>query len=351
MGLTDWWSRAAAACPQVLLVPVPGEGARHRAAEQALDELGWGRAAGPAQADVLLECGAVGPQLAGPVEVAWGAMPGPRARCRWVGGDVREVLREAQAGLADRAGQRDDARTRPPPPLSAAQAAPSGHDEPDQDEADAPGHGGGRDMDHDMDMGDGGDMDMGMDLPGGLVMADRLQDRDGLRLEGLHLTLGPLLPAWPAGLLLAVTLSGDVVVQAGVRLLDPRPELAPDLDDRARAFDLLARLLEAAGWQDGAVRARRARTDGGVGAAADDLLRRLRRARLLRWALRDLPGPGGVDLVAHLDRLVAAARGGAGPRPVPPGDLVEAVTGLELGSASLVVAAFGPLLQAVPADA
>ena len=35
-------------------------------------------------------------------------------------------------------------------------------------------------------------------------MADRGDDRDGLRLDQLHLPLGPVLPDWPAGLVLRV---------------------------------------------------------------------------------------------------------------------------------------------------
>jgi hypothetical protein len=47
---------------------------------------------------------------------------------------------------------------------------------------------------HDM-----GEVDMGM--PGGLPMAERGEDRDRLKLDRLHVPLGPVLPDWPAGLL------------------------------------------------------------------------------------------------------------------------------------------------------
>ena len=80
----------------------------------------------------------------------------------------------------------------------------------------------------------------------------------------------------------------------------------------------------------------------------DDLLRRLGRARLLRWSLRGLPAPGDGDLAAHLDRLSAAVRGNA---DLPSGDdeqLARDVVGLDVGTAALVVAAYGPLLASAP---
>ncbi len=227
-----------------------------------------------------------------------------------------------------------------------------GHDMGGMDMGGGMDHDMGGGMDHDMgghDMGGGMDHDMGgmdmggmdMDLPGGLVMADRMQDRDGLRLEGLHLSLGPLLPSWPAGLRLDVGLSGDVITSAEVARLDGAPEAAAPT--RVLALDALALLLQAAGWSDGARRARRARAEGGAGPHTDDLLRRLRRARLLRWSLRGLPGPEGLDLVALLDRLVDAARGTA---ELPLGDddrLARNVVGFDLGAVALLVTAHGAL--------
>ena len=182
-----------------------------------------------------------------------------------------------------------------------------------------------------------GGMDMGMDLPGGLVMADRMEDRDGLRLEGLHLSLGPLLPHWPAGLVLDVGLSGDVVTAADVRRLDPHDE--PAAPAAVLALDALAALLGTAGWDDGAMRARRARAEGGEGPVTEDLLRRLRRARLLRWSLRGIPAPGGGDLVAHLDRLVVAVRDGSALPTADDDQLARDVVGQELGVVALMAAA------------
>jgi len=357
MGLTDRLARAAVRRPHVLLVPVPGQRTLRWGAEDALDQLGWGRATSPAEADVLLSCGDPGRDLAEHIEVAWEGMPGPRARAFATTTDeVGAALHAAVRELADLPSQRHDARTRTAARLSAADqrdAAPEPPDEqampPDEntmspDEAE-PDHDG-------MDLADAGmggmdhSMDMDMELPGGLVMADRVEDRDGLRLEGLNLSLGPLLPGWPAGLRLDVLLSGDVLTRADVVRLDPRPE--PAAPGALLALDALAMLLEAAGWSEGALRARRARAAGGAGPATDDLLRRLRRARLLRWSLRGLPAPGGGDLVDHLDRLVAVMRDDAQLPEADDADLAHDVVGLDLGTAALVVAAHAPL-QPAPA--
>jgi hypothetical protein len=367
VGLTELLARAAVRRPHVLLVPVPGERPLRWAAEDALDGLGWSRAASPAEADVLLCCGSPGKELAEHVEVAWEGMPGPRVR-REVStvAEVEPALRAAAVELADVAAQRQDARSRPAPRLSSADEGAGSDNEMDMSERDMD-HGmdhdmgmsdGGMDhdmdmsggeMDHDMDMS-GGDMagmdhsmhmDMGMELPGGLVMADRVEDRDGLRLEGLNLSLGPLLPHWATGLRLDVVLSGDLIVSAEVVRLDPQPE--PPEAESLLALDALAVLLDAAGWSDGALRARRARTEGGSAPATDDLLRRLRRARLLRWSLRGLPAPGSGDLVAHLDRLVGVVRGEAALPSADDAQLARDVVGLDVGTAALVVAARAPL--------
>jgi hypothetical protein len=313
----------------VLFVPVPGQASLRWAAERWLDDRGWLLAESPADADVLLECGEPGPELSQRARVAWEAMPGPRTRARLLAADrVGAVLTEAQVRLRDLGAQRAEAagRTAPVPP--AEQGDDGGMD-----------HGG-------MDMG-------GMDvaLPGGLSMADRVEDRDGLRLEGVVLRWGPLLPGWPAGLELDVVLSGDVLTTVHVRQLDAGPE--PAGTPAVQALDALSQLAYAAGWHDGAIRARRARDEGGSGPLTEDVLRRLGSARVLRWSLRDLPGPAGRSLVEHLDLLIAVARGERGPEATPAtaDELGAALTGLELGSASVVVAAFGPTLRQATVDA
>ena len=340
MGLSERLSAAAVRRPHVLLVAVPGQAPLRWVAEDLLDSRGWSSARSPAAADVLLCCGEPGRGLAEHVEVAWDAMPGPRARATATGAaQVPQALDAAVASLEDLAAQRRDAQHRVAPRLSAADSGP-GADHPadaDMDMESGSGHEMSGDMGHSMHM------DMGMDLPGGLVMADRMQDRDGLRLEGLNLSLGPLLPSWPAGLRLDVGLTGDVLTHAEVVRLDPRPE--PPVATPERALDALASLLEVAGWSDGALRARRARAEVGAGPGSDELLRRLRRARLLRWSLGRLPAPGGGDLVGHLDRLVACVTGDADLPAADDDRLARDVVGLDLGTAALVVAAHGPLTR------
>jgi hypothetical protein len=345
LGLTDRLLSVAARRPHVMLVPVPGYVTMRWAAEDALDRRGWPRAASPAAADILLCCGPVGPQLAGAVDVAWDAMPGPRIRTTLEATeDVEVVLAAAARALTDLSAQRHDVATRAAPALSAREAGRSGDDR-EHDASEGMGAGALQDETDAAKMHQGGmdsSTDMGMELPGDLVMADRVEDRDGLRLEGLHLSWGPLLPAWPAGLRLDAVLSGDVLIEVEVHRLDARAE--PVVTPSLRALDALAMLLEAAGWQDGALRARLARADGGTGQRTEDLLRRVGRARLLRWSLRRLPAPGTGDLAVHLDRLIAAVRGEAELQTAGDDELQSALLGLDVGTAALVVAAYGPLL-------
>ncbi|MFD0776765.1 hypothetical protein ACFQZ2_22765, partial [Streptomonospora algeriensis] len=63
-----------------------------------------------------------------------------------------------------------------------------------------------------------------MELAGGLVMADRGDDRDGLRLDRLHIAIGPAQADWPAGLVLKLTVQGEAVQQAEVAVQMPPAE-------------------------------------------------------------------------------------------------------------------------------
>jgi len=350
VGLTERLLSAAATRPHVLLVPVPGRSDLRWAVEDWLDAQGWPQAASPAGADLLIECGTPAVELAERADAAWDALPGPRDRARVRQPDeVDAVLSAARSRLLDGPRQRQDAQERGVPVV----AEPSGDMDP-----------GGMDMggmdDGGMDMGgmDMGGMDMGgmdMDLPGGLTMAGRVEDRDGLRLEGLPVRFGPLLPDWPAGLELQTTLSGDVLIDSRCRWLDPSDGPVPDravVPGPAAALDALSRLLAVAGWQDGARRARRARAEAGSGPATDDLLRRLRRTRLLRWSLRGLPAPEGRDLTEHLNLLIACVDSSSSRLPVATlHELDQAVTGLDVAGAVLVVAAYGPVLFRERVDA
>ncbi|WP_272028080.1 hypothetical protein, partial [Kocuria rosea] len=233
-----------------------------------------------------------------------------------------------------------------------------GHGEMDHGEMDHGGHGG---MDH---SGHGG-MDM---APGGIALAGSGEDRDGLEMDVLHLPLGPVLPFWPAGLVLRCSLQGDVVVDAEASVVDGAGAGGPGPGPAPAAVvwcDQVVALLALAGAEGAAACARRTRDAllhgdrGAARAAAERLHRTVRRSRLLRWSLRGvLPlGPSALEhhglprhcrgdahdrLLSRVERIRAEA-GGAVPVPVEGGAvpwavLPDLVTGLELGSVRLAVA-------------
>ncbi|MFE9437963.1 hypothetical protein ACFYO2_02905 [Streptomyces sp. NPDC006602] len=197
------------------------------------------------------------------------------------------------------------------------------------------GHGG-----HDAGHGGHAGHDMG-GVVAGLPMADRADDRDGLRLDRLHVPLGPGLADWPAGLVLRLVLQGDVIQQVGVESAEsmapasPRPPFWSEpwiravegervtRGDAARRLcaahlDSLGRFFAVAGWADMAARARHVRDSSLAGADAAELsaltrplIRRAERSRSLRWLTAGL-GPLAAEHAAHL--------GITGPALVADGD-------------------------------
>jgi hypothetical protein len=311
--LTGALLRAGAARPHVLAVTMPGAAAVRLAAEEQLRRRGWPAAMTPADADILLIAGNAVASLAEAAEAAWQAMPAPRARAAATHpGHVAAALDTARARLGDRAVQQ----------VLAAGARPG------------PAHHGGADRHEGMDHGHGGG---GMEMPGGLPLADRGDDRDGLRLDQLHVPLGPVLPDWPAGLVLRLTLQGDVVQHAGAEVLggdgcsfwdEPwRRAAAGEHVTTAEAsrrgaaahLDSLGRFLAVAGWDAAALAARRLRDDVLAGAPSGRLrrdagrfARRVARSRVLAW----LTGGLGVLTAAE-----AAAAGVTGPALRAGGDV------------------------------
>jgi hypothetical protein len=270
--------------PHVLIAAMPGGTAVRLAAEQQLRQRGWPAALTPADADVLFVAGSPTEQHVDVVNRVWRAMPAPRARATATDpAQVAEVLEAAVGVLADTAGQRRICHV----------------GESDED----------------------------------LPMADRGDDRDGLKLDQLHVTLGPVLPDWPAGLVVRVTLQGDVVQQAAVdatfasaagggsywtepwrRALAGEPVTRTELARRrvAAHLDSLGRLLAVAGWDDAAVTGRRLRDETLAGAAAEVLrpavgrfARRVERSRLLAWSTR------GLGLLTADDAIAAGVGGPA----------------------------------------
>jgi hypothetical protein len=348
--------RLASARPHVLLVALPGATEARLAVEAELGRRGWAAAVSPADADVLVVAGPPAPAMAAVVDRVWAQMPEPRVRVVVKAvAHVSGTLDAAASRLADRAPGGPVGH----PPGECTEA----HDEG----ASAPGNSGGHEHggpDH------GGHEHGDMEMPGGLPMADLGEDRDGLMLDRLHVALGPVLPDWPAGLVLRVALQGDVIQEAEAEVLDAGSggSFWRDEDPRhlaGRHLDALARFLGVAGWADPAARARRLRDEllAGADPAAvrgqvHALTARVRRSRTLRWLVRGIPA-GERDVAARLaDRLAAldaAVDGIPSPQPGPsrPPDLAalaRAVVGAEFAAARLVVAVVDPDTDLVAAE-
>ncbi|MGY1763644.1 hypothetical protein ACI79N_19610 [Geodermatophilus sp. SYSU D00805] len=220
------------------------------------------------------------------------------------------------------------------------------------------GHGG---MGHGGHGGHGG-MDHGSAEVAGLPMAGTAPDRDGLQLDVLHVTLGPVLPGWPTGLLVRGQLQGDVLTDVSLSWVDAADHVEGHSGDRPsarlEALDHLARFLDVAGWPVAARDARRARDD--LRAADPDLVdaghrravrlaRRVRRSRTLAWSVRGI-GAMAEDGAHHLrgdvlDRvrwwceLAADPEIAVDARPEPSlGRVAHLLEGAELAAARLVVA-------------
>ncbi|WP_251067311.1 hypothetical protein [Streptomyces sp. ISL-36] len=174
-------------------------------------------------------------------------------------------------------------------------------------------------------------------------MAERDDDRDGLRLDRLHLRLGPALPDWPTGLVLDVAVQGDVIQRAetlvvaapartgAARLpfwsapwlfVGDGSTVPTGVVERRRCaahLDSLGRLLSIAGWAHQAGRARALRDAVLVGAMVTDVdddvrrfARRVRSSRLLRGLLTGL---------GHLSAARAGELGVTGPALIADGDV------------------------------
>ncbi|WP_336031564.1 hypothetical protein [Geodermatophilus sp. FMUSA9-8] len=214
-------------------------------------------------------------------------------------------------------------------------------------------HGGGHEgMDHGgLHMHHGGEV-------AGLPVASTAQDRDGLDLDVLSVSLGPVLPGWPTGLVLHADLQGDVLVRARLSWLDTGPIAGtrPDPDDRRSALDHLARFLDVAGWATAAGDARRARdglgaVDPAVRRAAQRLAERtarlIRRSRVLAWTVGDVgrtsaDGSSGAAVLDRVRRWCDVVSGRQDP-VVPAAsldDVAALLVGAELGTARLIVASF-----------
>jgi hypothetical protein len=195
-------------------------------------------------------------------------------------------------------------------------------------------------------------------------MAGLGEDRDGLPLDRVHVPLGPLLPDWPPGLVVRVTLQGDVVQEAEAEVVDGAAAQGDVWAGRAaaRELDALARFLGVAGWDDAADRARRLRDDLLSGPPDDRhaervraLVRRVRRARVLRWLVRGVAA-GDMNVLVLLERRLAAVER-AVREPAAPASpqmnffgLARALIGADLATLRLIVAAVDPDTETAPAE-
>lgn len=268
MDLTGWLLRRTR--PSVFLVTGSGGTGGRLAVERLIRQRGYRHALSPAEANLLITCGSVQGALDEAVQRIWAQFALPRARAHLdQPTDVAAVLDLARAELIDIENQRRDV------------ADPSGVGAPEQESS-------GHDM-------------SGMEMPGGLAMAERGPDRDGLTLDQLHLPLGPALPDWPSGLCLRLVIQGDVVQEAVVEIVGESgsgTDFWAGCSARAAALDSLSRLLSVAGWRDAGLAAQRLRDrvladpaagprtdpDPATCAAIEKWTRRIRRSRLLRWS-------------------------------------------------------------------
>ncbi|TDC83619.1 pentapeptide repeat-containing protein [Actinomadura sp. 7K507] len=295
----------AFAAPRPFVVAA-ADGTRERVAVEAeLRSRGWRPALSPAETGMLVVCGNPGAALSDAIQTVWRDMPEPRVR------------------------------------------APADLDGADLD---------GADLDGAKLQGGAGGSRPALDLDG-VGMADRADDRDGLRLDVLHVPLGPVLADWPAGLRVDLTVQGDVVQAAEVTAVDTAD--GPSWDEGQRAasgLDSVSRLLRVAGWDAAGERAAVLR-DEALGGVPDDVLarrfaqfaRRVGRSRLLRWM-----APGDVrDRLGGWLREIGSALDGEATRPRTPWDASLAVLpslleGAELAEARLVVASLDPDLGTAP---
>ncbi|WP_159943302.1 MULTISPECIES: hypothetical protein [unclassified Nocardiopsis] len=336
MDVTGWLLRRAV--PRAFVVTAVGGTGARLAVEAELRERGWYEAASPAEADMLVACGHPCAELSPVLDRVWDQMPGPRVRAAAAAPErAAGVLDRARAELLDTAAQRRDA-----------------------EERDGAARGRARE--------EGGE-----DMPGGLPMADRGEDRDGLTLDRLHVSLGPALPAWPAGLSLSTVVQGDVVQEARVRLVGAREGGSSSFWEgkpaRAASLDAAQNLLAVAGWPAAALEGRRLRDAllrGEDGPRTRERLRRwtlrVRRSRLLRWATAGLGeadgrAPAGLrgDVADRWSRWLDPD-GGFPPYRADASraalDLLPGlVIGQELAAVRLIVASLAPDTGAVGAYA
>lgn len=310
MGLNSAIARASVRVVHVLIVEVPGWQEARLRAEGELVVRGWVRAKSPADADVLLVCGSAGAQLRSVCQRIWSQLPGPRAQATvYAPEQVASVLDDVVRQLLDVQHQRRDARSRTSAVgRSDAQtragdehARHGAHGHHQHGHHEEHGH-----TQHSDEHESSGHAHGDMSGPGGIPLASGRVDRDGLEMDVLHIPFGPVLPHWPAGLVVRCVVHGDVIESATAEVL--AAAAPPDEHDRREGPQAEARaavlrrceaaldLLALSASPHLAALARRVR-DGvasgqqpsEIAESIDNLRTKVRRAWLLRWSLRGIP--------------------------------------------------------------
>jgi len=369
----------ALARPHVAVLAAPHRQILGWRVEAAVLSRGWTLADSPADTDVLVVAGDpehLDPALLDATRRWWHHLTSPRAQVGVQEADqVAEALDAAHALLLDRSLQPEPAsRSDEVATLLAERDSDqeTGHDT-GHDTAEHGGHDMGGDAGHDVggdaghDVGGDGGHEAGHDMGGhdghdmgghgghdmgsvaGLPMAGTGEDRDGLALDVLTYRLGPFLPGWPPGLVVAAILSGDVVVAAEVERGPDRS--ATEAVPRAPAVaHALAAVVGLAGWSTASQVLAGARLLLLEGRALTPVQRRwltrVRRSRTLGWVLRDVGTHDGRDAADRVrewcSELLDAPDRGAGATSwslVPDSGAVEpAVVGTELARARIAVA-------------
>lgn len=346
MDVTSWLLRRTA--PRVLLLTAPGGTEARLAVERLARERGWRMAMSPAQANTVIVAGS-DHRFEGHVRRVWDALPAPRVRLDVPTAAEAERAPATVLGLLhDAERQRAEASRAAAAPEQPAHADPEshrGHSTHGDPETHAH-HGGSGHLGH-----GGHDHHMaGMEMPGGVPMADRAEDRDGLTLDRLHVPLGPALPLWPAGLVVHTRLQGDVIQHASVELLTAHHDSFWSHHPVARRLDSCHRLLALAGWADAATTAQRLRDDALSGNVPDvrRWASRVRRSRTLRWLLSGIGvTSAGDDALDRLHRWLDVTTEQPGTQWTV--DVLPALLdGAELATARLIVASLDLEPHAVP---
>jgi len=300
MGVRSVLVRLAAGAPVRIFVVV-GNGGRVRARLLDLDDR-VEVVDTPRAATVLVVVGRVPPTLDGAVAQVHDQLAGPRATVLW---GVDPLVSVPDAVLVAAA---DD----PVPMIIGARRSDSyllADDDPNPWRGVGPYGQGGKAM-------TGG-------TPYGRPMTGRAEDRDGLQLDQLPVTVGPFFPALPPGLVLHVKLQGDVVQEATVGdnpfEAGPNAVIAPvtgepTVFERALVGPVpiaeleLARARHHLWWLGDALRLQGLAAIGerswrlaaalgvGDGPAAERLFTAVGRSQVLRWSVGGV-GPVDASLV------------------------------------------------------